>query len=99
MIRPFRDTISVLELTGAEIMEMQKAGFDQDGNDKPYEYLLFTKNGRKFEEKSTYRLAISTGEVPEAMKEQAEAVEISPEHAIKEYITSLGVFGGEDIVW
>ena len=40
----------------------------------------------------TARLAKNQEEVEEIM-------EISPEKAIEEYVTELGTFGAEDIVW
>lgn len=99
IIRPNGTTISVLELTGAQIKEMQAAGYDGNQNGKPYEYLLFTKNDMELEDDVVYRLAIATAEVPEDMREVEEIMEISPEKAIEEYVTELGTFGAEDIVW
>lgn len=93
------ETISVLELTGAEIKEMQKAGFDADQNGNPYDYVLVTKGNRELEDDTVYRLAITTGELPEMMQEKGEIFEISQESALKDYIGELGTFGASDIVW
>lgn len=98
-IRPNGNTISVLELTGAEIREMQAAGYDRNQNGKPYEYLLFTRNDMELEDDTVYRLAIATAELQEDRKEMARETEISPEKAIADYVTELGTFGAEDIVW
>lgn len=92
-------TISVLELTGAEIKEMQKAGFDADQNGSPYDYVLVTKGDADLDDDTVYRLAIATGELPEMMEEKGETFEISMETAIKDYIGELGTFGASDIVW
>lgn len=99
IITPNGTTISVLELTGAQIKEMQAAGYDANGNGEPYEYLLFTKNGMELEDDVIYRLAMATAEVPEEMSEAAEVLEISPGKAIEDYVTELGAFGAEDISW
>lgn len=92
-------TISVLELTGAEIKEMQKAGFDANQNGNPYDYVLVTRGDAELEDDTVYRLAIATNELPETVQEKAEAIEITPETAIQNYVKELGTFGASDIVW
>lgn len=89
MIRPRATSISTIQMTGAEIKTMQKAGFDLDGNKNPYPYLLFTKNNKELEDNSTYTLAISTGELTEDMLSKAKETEISPAAAIETYLKSL----------
>lgn len=92
-------TISVLELTGAEIKEMQKAGFDANQNGNPYDYILVTRGDAELEDDTVYRLAIATNELPETVQEKAEAIEITLETAIQNYVKELGTFGASDIVW
>lgn len=92
-------TISVLELTGAEIKEMQKAGFDANQNGNPYDYVLVTRGDAELEDDTVYRLAIATNELPETVQEKAESIEITPETAIQNYVKELGTFGASDIVW
>lgn len=92
-------TISVLELTGAEIKEMQKAGFDANQNGNPYDYVLVTRGDAELEDDTVYRLAIATNELPETVQEKAEAIEITPETAIQNYVKELGTFGASDILW
>lgn len=98
LIRPRADTISVLEMTGAEIQKMQKAGFDLDKNKNPYEYLLFTKGDIELEEDVVYKLAISTGELTEEMRLNAVETESSPADAIKNYLKELGTVS-DNIIW
>jgi raffinose/stachyose/melibiose transport system substrate-binding protein len=93
------ETISVLELTGAEIKELRESGFDLYNDGYPYEYRLFTKGDEELDDEKTYRLAVSTNELSDEMSENAETLEISPAQAIRDYITALGEFGADDIVW
>lgn len=99
MIRPRADTVSVLEMTGAEIKAMRDAGADLDGNGNPYEYLLFTKGDIELEDGTVYRLAISTGELTGDMLAKATETEISPFDAIKSYLAGIGTVSGEVIRW
>lgn len=99
LIRPSTTTLSVLSMTGAQIKELQAGGFDFDGNGRPYEYLLVTKGGMELEDDQVYRLAVGTQELAEELRGQAETVEISAQTAITEYITELGTFGADDIIW
>ncbi len=98
LIRPRADTISVLEMTGAEIQEMQKAGFDLDKDGNPYKYLLFTKGDIELEKDVIYKLAISTGELTEEMRLHAVEIENSPADAIKNYLRKLGTVS-DNIIW
>ena len=92
-------SISVLEMTGAQIRELRDAGFDIDGNGNPYPYLLFTKGDADLEDETVYRLAVSSAELTEEMQTQATKTEVSPAGAIEEYVRSLGTVSGETIVW
>lgn len=96
MIRPRSVSISVLEMTGQEIEAMAAAGFDQDGNGNPYEYLLFTKGDMELEDGTVYRLAAAEGELTEEMAGKAQTVEMSLPDAIKEYLRELGIVTGEE---
>lgn len=99
MIRPLAATVSLLELTGAEIKAMRDAGFDLDGDGNPYDYLLFTKGNMELDDAATYKLAISTGELTEDMLARAVKTEISPAGAIKEYLTQLGTVSADAVYW
>lgn len=99
MIRPRSDTISILEMTGAEIKAMRDAGFDLDDNGNPYQYLLYTKGNIELDDTTTYKLAISTGELTENMLEGAVKTEISPMEAIIEYLLELGTVSADVIYW
>ena len=99
LIRPVSSSISVLEMTGAQIRELRDAGFDIDGNGNPYPYLLFTKGDADLEDETVYRLAVSSAELTEEMQTQATKTEVSPAGAIEEYVRSLGTVSGETIVW
>lgn len=99
MIRPASSSISVLELTGAQVRAMQDAGFDADGSGQPYEYRLFTAGGMSLEDETMYKLAVSSGELTEEQREQAVETEISPAQAIQDYVRMLGTVSEDNIGW
>lgn len=99
MIRPRSATISILEMTGAEIKAMRDAGFDLDGNGNPYEYLLFTKGNRTLDDTATYKLAVSTGELTEDMLANAVETGFSPTEAVKAYLAELGTVSAGAVRW
>ena len=98
MVAPNTATISVLELTGAEIRAIAEAGFDADGNGIPYEYVLVTKQGSELEDGKTYRLAFPTGSVI-GHENDEKLIEISAQTALGNYTSSLGTFDAADISW
>lgn len=99
MFRPRSSAISVLQLAGEEIKEMQKAGFDQDENGNPYDYLLFTKNNKELEADSVYRLAISSGELPKNLISDAREIQMPLAEAIKIYLKELDTVRADRICW
>lgn len=99
VIRPRAETISILEMTGAEIKEMQTKGFDLNENENPYPYFLTTKNDMELEDTTTYRLAISTNELTKEMLEKATETESVPREAIIDYLKSLKTVSADVIVW
>ena len=98
MVAPNTTTISVLELTGAEIKDIVSAGLDYDGNGQTYEYVLVTKGGEELSDGETYRLAYATGTVL-GYEDSEEVTEISPQAALGNYTSELGTFGAADIQW
>ena len=99
MFRTKSDTISVLEMTGAEIKALVEKGFDLYGDGDTFEYVLVTKEGLVLEDNTIYKVAVGTNELTNDLKENATVVEISTKDAIINYVTTLGTFGPEDIVW
>ncbi len=99
MIRPVSSSVSVLELTGAQIKAMRDAGFDADGSGRPYEYRLFTAGGMELADETVYRLAVSTGELTAEQQAQAEKTTVSPAQAIQEYVRMLGTVSEDTIGW
>jgi raffinose/stachyose/melibiose transport system substrate-binding protein len=99
VFRPNGSTISVLELTGAEIMKMQEEGFDLYDTGEPFEYRLFTKNDMKLDDNKTYKLAVSTDELSDEYAEKSEVIDVSPLDAIRNYTSEIGVLNAENIVW
>lgn len=99
MIRPKASTISVLKMSGAEIKAMKEAGFDYNGNGKPYEYLLFTRDDMELKDTVLYKLAISTGELTEDMLPYATETQESPAGAVRDYLKELGQVNTEVIFW
>lgn len=98
IVCPRSDTISVLEMTGAEIKKMRQEGFDLDGDGNPYEYLLFTKDG-ELSDHTVYKLAVSTGELTEEMQKKAKETKHSPKEAIGQYLRRLKTVNLEKICW
>ena len=98
MVAPNTSTISILELTGAEVKAIAAAGLDSDANGKPYELVLVTKGGMELTDEETYRLAFPTGTVL-GYEDAEEITEISPQTALSAFTSSLGTFGAADIVW
>lgn len=100
MIRPRSSTVSVVERTGAEIKALQRGGFDWNKNGIPYEYCLFTKGDMELEDDIVYKLAVSTGELPEDWAETAAETEVSPGEAIIDYLKELGhIKDASSLVW
>lgn len=93
------ESVAVLELTGGEIKQMQRDGFDANQNGDPYSYVLVTKDGMELDDDMVYRLAITENELPETMRERAEVLDVSSKIAIQDYVRALGTFGASDIVW
>ncbi len=99
IFRPRSAAISVLQLTGQEIREMQRAGFDQDENGNPYDYLLFIKEDIELEDSSVYRLAISSGELPKDLIPDAREIQMPLAEAIEIYLKELGTVRPDRIRW
>jgi hypothetical protein len=99
VFRPSAAALAVLNLTGAEIRELQEGGLDLNESGNPYEYCLFTKDDMDLQDDTTYRLVTTTDELVGIYKENAEELDISPVEAIAAYTTQLGEFGAEDIQW
>ena len=99
IIRSEGTSLTVQELTGEQIKDMLKAGYDVNGDGEPYPYLLVTRGGMDLEDDATYRLVTSTMDLSSDVRETLPVLEITPADAIRNYIMELGVFGASDIVW
>ncbi len=99
IIKPKCSSISVAEMTGAQIKEIQAAGISTEENARGYQYSLFTKSGTELDDNKTYRLAVCTEDTEESVREKLTPLEITPTDALVNYITELGTFSAEDIIW
>lgn len=99
ILSPDHASVALLELTGAEIRQMQQDGFDANKNGIPYPYVLVTKGGTGLDADTVYRLAIAENDLPEMMRGRAIVSGISTKEAMQNYIKTLGTFGASDIVW
>jgi raffinose/stachyose/melibiose transport system substrate-binding protein len=99
VFRPCSDTISVLEMTGADIKELVEKGFDVNQDGSAFAYRLFVRNDSTLEDEKTYTLAVSTDELTGEYADKAVQTDISPLDAIAAYTTELGEFGSKDIIW
>ena len=98
MVAPNASTVSVLQLTGAEIKAIVEAGLDSDENGDPYDYVLVVKDGAELEDDATYSLAFATGSVL-GYEDAEQVLEVSPQDALGAFTGALGEFGAADIVW
>ena len=93
-------SINVLEMTGAEIKALAEGGFDLCGTGNVFPYYLVTKGDVELEDNTVYRLAVGTEELTEDMRAQAVEVQnIASQQVVIDYVSELGTFGAEDIVW
>lgn len=93
------NTIKKMTLTGAQIKAFTEEGYYVDDDDKPFEYLLITKDGAVIEDDKTYTVAC-TGESDErAEKGKMEDTGLVGQDVLEEYISSLGVLNSETILW
>lgn len=99
LIRPRSAAISLLEMKGAEIKRLRDGGFDLHADGNPYEYLLYTRGDMELEDDTVYRLAVSTGELPEGMRADAQELEISPAQAIEQYLREIKVVSADALKW
>lgn len=99
LIRPRAAAISLLEMTGAEIKRLRDGGFDLHADGNPYEYLLYTRGDMELEDDTVYRLAVSTGELPEDIQADAQELEISPAQAIEQYLREIKVVSADALKW
>ena len=94
------EEILVLEMTGAEIKAPSEGGFDIHGTGNPFPYALVVKGGAELDDDAVYRLAVGDEEATEEVRERAiERVEVGSQRAVIDYLSTLGSFNSEDIVW
>ena len=76
LLPAFDGEYAAAEMTGGQISELARAGFEQAGDHDPSPYLLVTRGDKELEEDQTYRVAfLMQGYTEEA----AEAYGIRPE--------------------
>lgn len=93
-------TISVLEMTGAEIKALAEGGLDLYGTGNTFPYTLVTKGGMELEDDKVYRLAAGTKDLPEDVRAKAvEELDINTQEAVISYVSTLGSFSSDDIQW
>ena len=100
MVRTKCYSVSVLELTGAEIKTLAEGGFDLYGTGNTFPYTLVVKGDAELEDDKVYRLAVGTENLSEDMQSQAAEVLNTPSQQVMiDYLSTLGTFSAEDIVW
>lgn len=93
-------SIKVLEMTGAEIKALAEGGLDIYGTGNTFPYTLVTKGDVELADDEVYRLAVGTEELAEDMRAKAaETLNVPMQQAVVDYLSTLGHFGPEDIVW
>ena len=91
--------IQTVTLTGAQVKELAKKGYDKDGNGKTYPYDLVKKKGFTIEDKTKYKVVIC-GATEEVQKEgDIQDTGILGLDAAKEYFSQFKTLSKKDIVW
>ena len=57
LLPAFDGEYAAAEMTGGQVSELARAGFEQAGDQDPYPYLLVTRGDRELEEDQTYQVA------------------------------------------
>lgn len=93
-------SVRVFEMTGAEIKEFAEGGFDLYGTGNPFPYTLVVKGDAELQDDVVYRLAVGTEDVVEDMWDKSvEVRDIASQQMVIDYVSTLGTFGADDIVW
>ncbi len=91
--------ITTVTLTGKKIKELEKTGFDRNGNGKIFPYELVMPEGFTLEDDTTYTVAIA-GVTDEVAKEgNLKDTKILGLTAAQEYFSQFKTFSKKDIVW
>ena len=100
MVRTKCFSISVLEMTGAEIKALAEGGFDRHGTGNVFPYTLVVKGDVELEDDAVYRLAVGMEELDEELWPLAvETLNVVSQQAMLDYLSELGTFSAKDVVW
>ena len=98
MITPnYSSAVQTVTMTGKELKEAVAAGLDVNGETFPY--VLVMKGGAEPAEDAAYTVAFISGNVPEAMKEQAVTTEVKGNAAVSAYVQQLGTVSADKLDW
>ena len=94
----FDGKYAVLSMTGAQAKELAQAGFDKEGDGRPFPYVLSVRGGGELEDSQTYQVAFPmdsyTGETAEACA--AEVREGSLRNFLREYLEKQKMVSPDD---
>ena len=93
------DDIQTVTLTGKRIKELMKSGYERTGNSVSFPYVLASKEGMKFEDDTTYTIAICG--VSDEVKEEGNIQDtgVLGLDAAKAYLSQFKTLSSKDIVW
>ena len=95
----WKNTIQTVTLSGERIKELEKTGYDRNGDGNPFPYELVTKEGMVLEDDTMYTVVIcgATDEVQtEGNLQDSGVVGLD---AMKEYLSSFKTLSKADIIW
>lgn len=92
-------TIKTVTLTGKQVLELEKSGYDRNGNGSTFPYVLAAPEGFEIDEDTTYT-AVVCGATEEIAREgKLTDTGISGLKAAEEYFRQYETFSAKDIVW
>lgn len=96
----WKATIQTMTLTGKEIKDIQKEGYYYaDGDTKPFEYVLVTKDGEMLDDNTTYTIACVTESEERAKQGNMTDTGVVGQEALEQYIEQLGTLNSKTLVW
>ena len=98
MITPnFSGAVQTVTLSGPALKELAAAGLEVGGETFPY--TLVMKDGIEPDDDSAYIVAFISGGMPEDLKDQAIAAEVTGQAAVKDLVERLGTVSADALVW
>lgn len=97
----FDGEYAVMTMTGAQVQELEKAGFDAEGDGNPFPYLLVTKGDQKLGKDTAYQVAFLMNGYTEAVADAygAQVYEESLKTFVGDYLKAQGSVAPGENYW